>query len=273
MISVADVLRFLQTIAPLELAEGWDNVGLLVGRPTSPVHRVMTALTLVPENVVEAIAHEVDLVVVHHPLPFHAFKRITDDTTPGRMLLDLIEAGISVVSLHTAWDNTTNGINEQIAKMIGLTEISPLIAAKNPELAKKRMGSGRIGVFSKPHSLETIALTLQSSLSVSSISIVGERSTTVSKVGIVCGSGGSLVSLARENQCELFLTGEATFHQCLEAQSYGISMLLLGHFASEKFSMNHLGLLLAEQFPAVHVQGSKRESEPSGPMFAALDTL
>lgn len=271
MVSVADVHSFLQTIAPLELAESWDNVGLLVGRTKSPVHRIMTALTLVPENVAEAIEHEIDLVVVHHPLPFHASKRITDDTTPGRMLLDLIEAGISVLSLHTAWDNTTNGINEQLAKMIGLTAIAPLIAAKNPELAQKRMGSGRVGVFSKPHTLETIAHTIQNSLSINTISIVGDRFATVSKAGIVCGSGGSMVSLARDNQCDLFLTGEATFHQCLEAQSYGISMLLLGHFASEKFSMNHLGTLLSKQFPDVQVRDSKRESEPSGLMSPTLE--
>lgn len=272
MVRVADVHSFLQTIAPLELAESWDNVGLLVGRTKSPVHRIMTALTLVPENVVEAIEHEVDLVVVHHPLPFHALKRITDDTTPGRMLLDLIEAGISVLSLHTAWDNTTNGINEQLAKMIGLTAIAPLIAAKNPELVKKQLGSGRVGVFNAPQSLQSIAHIVQNKLSIDSISIVGEPSTTISRVGIVCGSGGSMVSVARDNQCGLFLTGEATFHQCLEAQSYGISMLLLGHFASEKFSMNHLGTLLAKQFPDVQVRDSKRESEPSGPMSPILET-
>jgi dinuclear metal center YbgI/SA1388 family protein len=273
MTSVEETASYLQSIAPLELAESWDNVGLLVGRPTSSVHKIMTALTLVPENVAEAIEHKADMVVVHHPLPFHALKRITSEATPGRMLLDLIEAGIAVFSLHTAWDNTAGGINEQLARLIGLTGVSPLIPAKNPELLQRQLGSGRSGTVPQKTNVEAVAQSLQRTLAVGSISVVGERTTPVNKVGIVCGSGGSLLSYAREKKCDLFVTGEATFHQCLEAQSYGIAMLLLGHFASEKFAMNHLGSLLSLRFPNIEVWGSRRESEPSGPLFAPVNAL
>lgn len=273
MTYVGEVSSYLQSIAPLELAESWDNVGLLVGRNNVPVRKIMTALTLVPENVAEAIELKADLVVVHHPLPFHALKRITADTTPGSMLLDLIQAGIAVISLHTAWDNTTSGINAQLAQIIGLTNCIPLIPSKLPELAKRQLGMGRMGTVPRKATLESIAQTLQRTLTIGSVSVVGERLAPVTKVGIVCGSGGSLIAAARENECDMFVTGEATFHQCLEAQSYGISLLLLGHFASEKFAMNHLGRLISDRYPNIEVWGSKRESEPSGPLFAVLDTL
>ena len=273
MNNIGEICSYLQTIAPLELAESWDNVGLLVGRPNSRVRKVMTALTLVPDNVVEAIQGKADMVVVHHPLPFHALKRITTDTTPGRMLLDLIEAGIAVFSLHTAWDNTTGGINEQLASMLGLTEIEPLVPNKNPELLKRQLGSGRTGRLSQQANLEDIAQALKISLAIDSVSIVGERTASAKKVGIVCGSGGSLISAARDKDCDLFVTGEATFHQCLEAQSYGISMLLLGHYASEKFALNQLGNLLSRHFPNLEVWGSQQESEPSGPLFAVRPPL
>jgi len=103
-------------------------------------------------------------------------------------------------------------------------------------------------------------------LAIETVSLVCDRQRSVSRVGIVCGSGGSLLALARETHCQLFITGEATFHQCLEAQSYGISLILLGHFASEKFGMNQLGNLISQQFPAIEVRSSRMESEPSGPL-------
>lgn len=266
MNSVGDVAKFLQAIAPLELAESWDNVGLLVGSADAPVGRVMTALTLVPENVQEAIEMAADIVVVHHPLPFHPLKRITAETTPGRMLLDLIRGGASVYSAHTAWDNTAGGINEQLANVIGLTSVGPMLLAKHPELAKKNLGSGRVGNLPQESTVEHVAHILQKTLAIETVSLVCDRQRSVSRVGIVCGSGGSLLALARETHCQLFITGEATFHQCLEAQSYGISLILLGHFASEKFGMNQLGNLISQQFPAIEVRSSRMESEPSGPL-------
>lgn len=272
MVHVEDVSTYLQTLAPLELAESWDNVGLLVGRHSAPVRNIMTALTLVPDNVVEAIEGKADLVVVHHPLPFQPQKRITTDSTPGRMLLDLIQAGIAVFSLHTAWDNTSDGINDQLARLIGLNNTIPLIPSKNPELLKRQLGSGRAGNLPRTSPLETVAQTLQRALNTASLSIVGERTSPVNRVGIVCGSGGSLISAARERNCDLFVTGEATFHQCLEAQASGLSVLLLGHFASEKFAMNQLTRLLSQKFPELMVWGSRHESEPSEPLFASQAT-
>lgn len=268
MVHVEDVSAYLQSLAPLELAESWDNVGLLVGRHSAPVRNIMTALSLVPNNVVEAIEGKADLVVVHHPLPFQPLKRITTDSTPGRMLLDLIQAGIAVFSMHTAWDNTTAGINDQLAKLIGLNNTAPLIPSKVPELLKRQLGSGRVGNLPQTSPLESVAQALQKGLNTTHLSIVGARTSPITRVGIVCGSGGSLISAVREKNCDLFVTGEATFHQCLEAQSYGISVVLLGHFASEKFAMDQLTNRLSQKFPELMVWGSRHESEPSGPLFA-----
>src|SRR6187431_1498174 len=121
MTSVADFCTFLDAFAPPALAAEWDNVGLLVGDRSQKVERVMTCLTITPASAAEAIRERADLIVTHHPLPFKPLKRLTAEQPAGRMLLDLIRAGIAIHSPHTAFDSAAEGINQQLALGLGLT--------------------------------------------------------------------------------------------------------------------------------------------------------
>ena len=123
MTTVADLCQFLDTLAPPRLAAEWDNVGLLVGDRLAPAERVMTCLTVTPAVAAEAIRQRVELLVTHHPLPFRPLKRLTTDEPTGRLLLDLIRAGVAVHSPHTAFDSAAAGINQQLAAALGLSDI------------------------------------------------------------------------------------------------------------------------------------------------------
>jgi putative NIF3 family GTP cyclohydrolase 1 type 2 len=81
----------------------------------------------------------------------------------------------------------------------------------------------------------------------------------VQKVGIVCGSGGSLLGLAIKAGCDAMLTGEATYHQCLEAEANNVALLMLGHFASESFAMTELAAQLSRLHPEVSSMATRRE--------------
>ena len=124
---VDDIARFLDQFAPVELAESWDNVGLLAGDRGAPVSKVMTCLTITPASAEEAISSGVELIVAHHPLPFHPLRRLTTDTPEGRLLCDLLAARIAIYSPHTAFDSTTGGINERLAAGLGLVDLLPLV--------------------------------------------------------------------------------------------------------------------------------------------------
>src|SRR5947209_1355564 len=121
MITVAEVASYLEQVAPLALAESWDNVGLLLGDAAAPVRRVMTCLTVTPETVAEAVREEARLIVSHHPILFRPARRWTTASAEGRMLLTLVQAGAAVYSPHTAFDNTTGGINDILCRRLGLT--------------------------------------------------------------------------------------------------------------------------------------------------------
>lgn len=255
-----DVVSILEQFAPSVLAEEWDNVGLLVGDRDSSVRRVMTCLTVTGATVEEAIERGADLVVSHHPLPFTALKRITTDSHEGRLLLKLIKAGVAVYSPHTAFDSATAGINQHLATAIDLADISPLVPAAGLDDAE--LGAGRVGNIAGGTPLTALVDRLKIAILVESIRVVGEDDQKVTRVGVACGAGSSLLDAAIAAGCDCFLTGEASFHTCIAAEAAGLAVVLTGHFASERFALDVLAEYLAHQLPDVEVWGSRNERDP-----------
>ncbi|MFN5314073.1 MAG: Nif3-like dinuclear metal center hexameric protein, partial [Planctomyces sp.] len=126
MATVAEICGVLRAIAPPDLAESWDNVGLLLGDEGADVGRLMTCLTLTEDVAEEAVSAGVGLVVTHHPLFFRPVKRLTSADAEGRVVLSLLRAGIAVCSAHTSWDSAELGINQQLAELLGLQGIGVL---------------------------------------------------------------------------------------------------------------------------------------------------
>ena len=126
MPTVADLVAHMDRFAPAALAAEWDNVGLLAGDPAAPAARVMTCLTVTPEVVAEAVEERADVIVAHHPVLFRGAKALTPHTPDGRVLLPLLRAGVAVYSPHSAFDNCAGGINDGLARRLGLTHVRPL---------------------------------------------------------------------------------------------------------------------------------------------------
>jgi dinuclear metal center YbgI/SA1388 family protein len=267
MLKVADVARFLEEFAPLRLAEDWDNVGLLLGRRSQKAAGIMTCLTVTPASAAEAIEEEADLIVTHHPILFHAAKRITDDSPEGRILLELTAAKVAVYSPHTAFDSAAEGINQRLAEALQLAEISPLrppsaspgAGGSFPPVAP---GAGRFGTLPSPAPLAAVARQLKRFLKTEHAQIVGDAKRKIGRVAVACGSAGELLFDAIQRESDLFVTGEARFHACLEAESAGLAMLLVGHYASERFGVEALAEVLERQFPESKVWASRRERDP-----------
>lgn len=258
-IRVSDVVQVMERLAPGELSESWDNTGLLLGDPSERVLRLMTCLTLTAQSTREAIEGEANLVIAHHPLPFKPLSKITTDSIPGKLLWELARAGISVYSPHTSWDSAAEGINFQLASRLQLENISPLIDADR--FAGENVGSGRYGSLPEPTDLATMAR--RAAAQIPNCRLRGvDSAPEIKTVAVACGSGGSFLAAAAKCHCQLLVTGEATFHNCLEAQAMGVSMLLLGHFASEKFAMAQLVNILRGELDQVEIWTSQREVDP-----------
>ncbi len=259
-----DVCRFLDAFAPPYLAEDWDNVGLLVGNPTRPVRKIMTCLTITPGSAAEAVREQADLIVTHHPLPFRPLKRLTTETVPGRLLLQLIEASIAIHSPHTAFDSAAAGINQRLAEGIGLRNIGPLVPCTEagPPSAADELGAGRYGQLAKSQPLAEIAEALKMQLKVAGLHRVGPAQQPVHQIGVACGAAGEFLGAARERGCDLLITGETTFHTCLEAEATGVALLLPGHYASERFAVEQLAEVLGTEFAELEIWASQDEQDP-----------
>ncbi len=263
MLLVRQIAEVLERMAPLPLAEEWDNVGLLLGSWEHPVQRVMTCLTLNAPVAQEAVEQRAQLVVTHHPIPFRPLKRITDETPTGEVLWLLARAGICVYSAHTAFDSAARGINQRLAEGLNLREIAPLVPQDQdgPD-APSGAGTGRQGVLEPALSLGELAQRVKELLGVERLQAVGDADRPIRRLAIVCGSGGELLPQAMQAGCDGFLTGEMRFHACLEAQARGVSVLLPGHYATERFAMEQLARELAQALPPLEVWPSRRECDP-----------
>lgn len=249
---------YLNSRFPLKLAESWDNVGFIFGKRNKNISKVLTCLTVTPNVVKEAVNKKIDLLISHHPFPFRKTNRITDDTFEGEMILDLAEAGVSVYSPHTAFDSAVNGINELTIKALGVEKYLDLIPHKNEELS----GAGRYGNLTQPQTLDSITKKVKEFYNVSSLKVVGSLESQITKIAIACGSGSDFFGPARAKGCQLFITGEANFHTCVQAQAYGVSLILTGHYASERFAVEVLAGELKSKFNDLEIEASSADTSP-----------
>ncbi|WP_197138280.1 Nif3-like dinuclear metal center hexameric protein [Crateriforma conspicua] len=270
-VAMQDLLDCLGRIAPLRLAEDWDNVGLLVGDSSSRIRSVMTCLTIDEDVVAEAIRHQADLIVTHHPIPFRPVNRISDDHRTGKLVWQLASHGIAVYSAHTAFDSSADGINQRWALRLECQGISALMGdsstgdqaqGESGASAGTCEGGGRFGTLATKVSLQDLAIRAATLVHGESVRIVGDPAMEIRVVGFACGSGGSFLEAADRQGCHALVTGEATFHTCLEARAMGIGMVLLGHYWSERFAMEQLADQLAQSHPSLNVWASRAERDP-----------
>jgi len=260
--TIQSISVFLNQFAPLTTAESWDNVGLLLGDSAQEIDAILTCLTLTPDVAAEAIERNVGLIVTHHPILFRAIQKITTDTPEGQMLLDLAANRVAVYSPHTAFDSASKGINQQWGEQLKLQNIEPLRPFNESELAEKSPGAGRCGDLPKSVSLNQFIEQVKEVCKIKQLQFVGDLNQEVNKVGIACGAAAEFMHEAATLDCDVLITGEARFHACLEARTKPICLILVGHYASERFACEQLATVLLAAFAGLTVFASKIESDP-----------
>lgn len=128
---VKEVIAILEELAPLPYAEDFDNVGLLVGDPSTDVSGILVTLDTLENVVDEAITHKCNLIVSFHPILFKGLKSLTGTTYVERVVIKAIQNKIAIYSMHTALDNSKNGVNAKICEMLGLQNTKILLPQKD----------------------------------------------------------------------------------------------------------------------------------------------
>ncbi|MBW1989548.1 MAG: Nif3-like dinuclear metal center hexameric protein [Deltaproteobacteria bacterium] len=203
-----DVLAVLDSLAPPDLAEEWDNVGLMVGDPSWPVTRILLALDPLETVLEEAADKGCDCVVTHHPLFFKPLKKL-DLSQPGARVAALcIQAKTSLFCMHTNLDKAAGGVNAVLAKCLSLAGVCGM-GPCGPEDAPGKDGFlGLWGSLPSPMPLAEFASFAGKKLSAGQVRVSGPRDLVVTRAAVCAGSGGSLLEEFFKSPAQVLVSGD-----------------------------------------------------------------
>lgn len=247
MPTVQEIEQAIFQWAPRELAQSWDNVGMLVGDCGKEVHRILVALDITEAVVREAIAGGYDLIVSHHPVmncAWQPVQTLRSDTLQGRILLDLIRGGVAAICMHTNLDTAQGGVNDVLAGRLGLEHVEGLW---------DESGIGRMGTLPGPMSLADFLSLVRKRLRPNGIRFVPGGSTTIRRVAVGGGACGDFFPIAIGKGCDAFVTADVKYNQFLDAQALGLALVDAGHFPTEDPVCPALVQWLSARYPDLTV--------------------
>ena len=238
-VTMGQILSLLDEIAPPELKEDYDNVGLLAGHPDRPVDRILVALDLTEGVVCEAAEMGAQLIVTHHPIFFRGRKNLREDDPEGAAVCEMIRKGIGLIAAHTNFDNAPCGVNDALAAALEIKDAEPL-------------GGGlRIGSLKEEMTPGETARLVERKLGGRARVYAPCREMKISRMAVCGGAGGDFYEMALNAGAQAFVTGEVGYHDALAAAAQGLCVIEAGHYETEHIALKLLADGLQERINAV----------------------
>lgn len=216
MTTVKNIYDYINSTAPYDTQEEWDNSGHLVGDFRQEVKKVVMALDATKEVCAYAKEIGADLVLSHHPIIFGSITDVKSDTA----VYILANSGISHLCAHTNFDKAAGGINDNLAEILGLKSTIRLDD-----------GYTVVGELECEMSMDDFAEFAADRLGVAGIRYT-DTEKMIKKVSVCGGAGGEFIQSACNNS-DCYLTGDLKYHELLEAQQEGYAVVSAGHFETE----------------------------------------
>lgn len=226
---VKEAVAIMEKIAPKKLALDWDNPGLQVGRLNNRVTKVLFTLDLTPNAVKQAVKVKADLIITHHPVIYQKLANVADNDWQKDLLLQCAEKKIAVLSAHTNWDAAQGGVNDVLAKALGLKKI---------KLLDKETQIGRMGEVPSCD-LEKFATKVKKILGVPAVTFI-KGGKKVHKIAVCGGAGGDFLDLVLQTGCDTFLTADIKYHLAQRGAYMGLNLIDGTHQGTERLSMQDM---------------------------------
>ena len=254
MVTAGDILHYIESLAPGYMKMDWDNVGLLCGDKDLPVTKVLVALDPFHHVCEEASRWGAELIVTHHPLIFQPLTAVTDETEAGRCVRLLCRNGISAINAHTNLDCAPGGVNDVLARTLGLENIQ-IIDPVGIDINAEPYGLLRQGEVA-PQPLEDFLSEVQMALGCGGLRYAdGKR--PVCKVAVGGGACAGDLMAAASAGCDTFVTADIKYNQFRDAEFLGINLIDAGHFPTENPAVVVLAEKIADSFPEIQVKISE----------------
>ena len=231
---IKDIYSYLDSIAPFDSAAEWDNCGLAVGSLDSDITSAVVALDVTDQVIDLALNKGAQLVLTHHPLLFNPVSQIEADS----LVYKAVKSGITFVSSHTCLDKAEGGVNDCLAKKVGIVNLKQ-------SLIDEFLKLGEI----EPCTPAEFAVRVKNALG-GKVTFTDNKD-TIRAVALCSGGGGDLIEAAHLAGADALLTGEAKHHEYLQANHLGTDLFVAGHYETEVIVCEALCNRLSQQFPEI----------------------
>lgn len=252
--TVGDILEYLNTLAPLNSAESFDNVGLLVGGETTEVTGVCCCLDITHAIIKEAAEKGANLIISHHPVIFDGLKNISQRS----VVAELIRRDIAAVAMHTNFDIAEGGVNDTLVELLEWTSEGVLEVTQSD-------GKGFGAVCGIPFEFtpQMLAEYCKEKLGLGGVRY-SRINRPIKRIAVCCGGGvdRTVMQLARERGCDAIISGDIKHNFWIEAENCGLTLIDAGHFGTEKAAAHRLAKLVTAEFSAVPVFSAECEADP-----------
>lgn len=247
----SEIMEILNKLAPVSMACEWDNPGLLAGRGQKQVKKLLVALDATDQTVEEAVSMGADMLLTHHPLIFRPIKNVSDENFIGRRLIKLIQGDIAYYAMHTNFDAAPGCMADLAADRLGLKEQKILEVMGT--IAEAEYGIGRYGVLEQALTLKELAEKVKAAYHIPFVTVFGNErgGDKFSRVAICPGSGGSMIKRAVDCGAQVYVTGDISHHEGIDAVALGMAVMDAGHYGIEHIFMDFMVDFLRE-----HLDGS-----------------
>ena len=249
-VTVGKIYNFIDSFAPFSLQQSYDNSGICVGSRNMPVTRILTALDITRDVVLEAEEKGCELVISHHPVIFRGLKTLDPDH-PAVMLA---ARGIAAICAHTSFDSAEGGMNDLLALKLGLKIIEPLSFDEGKPM-------GYVCEMPFECSEEHLAGVCKRALGCRAVRYT-KTGKSIIRVGLCSGSGADLIFEAVEKGCQALITGDVKHNFFIDADNLGFCLIDAGHFYTENIFHDFIKEKIEGDFAGVTVTKSERFDDP-----------
>ncbi len=231
MATVRDIYNYIDSIAPFNTQEEWDNSGLLIGDENKAVNKILIALDCTEDLIEQAVNCGAELIITHHPVIFKPLSEVTVDI----LVYKLIKNDLSIICVHTNYDKADEGVNDILCYTVKLQSFTKIEGTcLNVGLLENEMNSTAFTQYIKSK--------------LNGIVRCNYVEKAIKKVAVCSGSGSDYLSLAKKLDCDALLTGDASHHDFLDADEMGILLVAAGHFETENISIKPLADKIKNNF-------------------------
>lgn len=247
---VKELISYFNEKFPENLAEEWDNPGLIVGDPESLITGILCSLDCTARAIQHAKEAGANLILTHHPMIFRPLSRIREDDFIGVRIRELIRNDINYYAMHTNFDKAA--MADMNAEDFGIMDPC-LLQPSGIDAAGEPTGYGRIGMLAKPMTLKEYAIFIKERASLEQIRVYGDPGSVIQKAAVASGAGKSAIGNALQKGADVLITGDLDYHSAIDAVANGLAMIDAGHYGTEYKFEFYMQNLLRNDFPGLNV--------------------